>query len=105
MTELRTDPDLIPFLAPSNVAVVGASRNPRKLGYGLARNISQSGFAGNVYLVNPAGGKVLGRDLWPDISSIGEPIDLALLVVPARDVVAEIERGAAAGVGNFVVLS
>lgn len=105
MTELRTDPDLIPFLAPSNVAVVGASRNPRKLGYGLARNISQSGFAGNVYLVNPSGGKVLGRDLWPDISSIGEPIDLALLVVPAADVVAEIEQGAAAGIGNFVVLS
>ena len=105
MAPLQVDPDLVPFLAPSSVAVVGASRNPRKLGYGLARNISQSGFTGNVFLVNPAGGKVLGKELWPDLSSIAQPIDLALLVVPAPDVVVELERGAAAGVTNFIVLS
>jgi acyl-CoA synthetase (NDP forming) len=39
---------LLPFFKPQGVAIVGASTSPEKLGYGVARNLIQSGYAGVV---------------------------------------------------------
>src|SRR3972149_3851495 len=55
------DPSLEPFLAPRGVAIVGASHDPTKLGYGLSRNLVQSGYRGAIHFVNIKGGSLMGR--------------------------------------------
>lgn len=75
--------ELTPFFKPRGVAVVGASHDPTKLGYGLARNLVQSNFQGVVHFVNPKGGSLLGRPIYPDLARVPEPLDLAILLIPA----------------------
>ena len=75
---------LIPFFRPKGVAVVGASQDPTKLGYGLARNLVQSNYQGVVHFVNPKGGGLLGRPMYPSLSQVPDPVDLAILLIPAR---------------------
>ena len=45
---------------PGSVAVVGASRKPEKVGYGVFANLVQAGFQGKIYGVNPGGGELFG---------------------------------------------
>ena len=53
---LQIEPSLRPFFKPKGIVIIGASRNPTKLGFGLARNLIQSGYEGAIHLVNPRGG-------------------------------------------------
>ncbi len=80
---MQIDPTLAPFFAPKGVAVIGASTDPSKLGYGLARNLIQSNYQGAIHLVNPKGGKLFGREIIPSIRAIPDPVDLAILLIPA----------------------
>jgi acetyltransferase len=80
---LPIDSSLVPFFEPHGIVLVGASRNPMKLGFGLARNLVQSGYVGAIYFVNPSGGTVLERPLHTHISHVPDPVDLAVLLVPA----------------------
>ncbi len=77
-----SDPSLTPFFDPKGVAVIGVSRDPTKLGYGMARNLIQSGYPGAIHFVNPKGDSLLGRPIYPDISRVPDPVDLAVLLVP-----------------------
>ena len=80
---LSVDSTLIPFFEPQGIVLVGASRNPMKLGFGLARNLVQSGYEGAIHFVNPGGGTLLERPLHTHISHVPDPVDLAVLLVPA----------------------
>ena len=95
--------DLTPFFAPRGVAVVGASQDPTKLGYGLARNLVQSNFQGVVHFVNPKGGSLLGRPLYPTIGQVPDPVDLAILLIPARFVPQSLEECGARGVRAVII--
>jgi acetyl coenzyme A synthetase (ADP forming)-like protein len=95
--------DLTPFFAPRGVAVVGASQDPTKLGYGLARNLVQSNFQGVVHFVNPKGGSLLGRPLYPTIGQVPDPVDLAILLIPARFVPQSLEECGARGIRAVVI--
>ena len=77
------DPTLAPFFAPAGVAIVGASHDPTKLGYGLSRNLIQSGYRGAIHLVNIKGGTLLGRPVYPKLAEVPDPVDLAVLLIPA----------------------
>ena len=77
---------LTPFFAPRGVLLVGASHDPTKLGYGLARNLVQSNYQGAVHFVNPKGGNLLGRPLHTRIAEVPDPVDLAILLIPAPGV-------------------
>lgn len=105
---MQIDPTLAPFFAPKGVAVIGASTDPTKLGYGLARNLIQSNYQGAIHLVNPKGGKLFGREIIPSIRAIPDPVDLAILLIPASATPAALtecgERGVKAaliGSGGF----
>ena len=80
---LQTDSSLAPFFAPKGIVLFGASPNPTKLGFGLARNLVQSGYSGAIHFVNPRGGRLLARPLYPDLTAVPDPIDLAVLLLPA----------------------
>ena len=90
-----TDPTLVPFFNPTGIAVVGASTAPAKLGFGVARNLAQSGYTGAIHFVNPRGGRLLERPLYPTLADVPDPVDLAVLIVPASHV-----PGALADVGR-----
>lgn len=76
------DSSLTPFLSPRGVVVIGASTSPEKLGYGVARNLIQSGYAGAVHFVSQKPGELFGRPLHLHLSHVPDPVDLAILIVP-----------------------
>ena len=90
---------------PGSIAVVGASRNPEKVGYGVFSNLLQAGFPGPVYGVNPGGGEILGRPLYPSIDAIPGPVDLGVFVVPPNAILEGIPRLAAKGMRAGIVIS
>ncbi len=77
---------LHPFFNPLGVAVVGASRNPRKLGYGVVRNLVDYHYKGPVYPVNPVATEILGYACYSSITDVPDPVDLAIIVLPAHNV-------------------
>ena len=78
---------LNPLFAPGSIAVFGASERADSVGQVVFRNLLQAGFKGTLYAVNPRHDKVQGQPCYPDLASIGEPVDLAVVgVVDTVDV-------------------
>lgn len=98
-----SDTDLTPFLAPRGIAVIGASREPGKLGYFLARNLITSGYGGAIHLINPRGGALLGREMITSIRDAPDPLDLAVILVPPAAVPASLRECAARGVRAAII--
>ena len=98
---------LAPFFTPRGVAVIGASRDPGKLSFGVVRNLvdPQHGFPGPVYPVNPRADEILGRRCYPDIGSVPDPVDLAVLIIPAGAVLEAVEACGKRGIKAAVVIS
>lgn len=98
---------LRPFLHPTAVAVIGASANPGKLGYGVMRNLlhPEWGFPGPVYPVNPKGGTILGVPAYPDVTDVPDPVDLAVILIPAPLVPQAVARCGERGFRGVVVVS
>lgn len=90
---------------PRSVAVIGASRDPRKISGWVMRNLVEGGFAGPIHPVNPAGGEILGRPVAPDVAAIGSPVDLAVITVPRARAAEAVRACAAARVQVAVILS
>ncbi|MBI4181827.1 MAG: CoA-binding protein [Candidatus Aenigmarchaeota archaeon] len=82
---------LDPFFSPRSVAVVGASRNPSKVGHVIYRNFLEGGFRGQVYPVNPNAPDLFGHPCFPSLAAIPGPVDLAVITVPAELVPAALE--------------
>ncbi len=93
------------LLAPSTVAVVGASRRPGTIGHRIFRNLLDGGFAGPVYPVHSTAHHVGGVRAYPTVLDIPDQVDLAVIVVPASEVPAVVESCARKHVGGLVVIS
>lgn len=96
---------LRPFFAPRTVAVVGASRRRGSIGGELFRNILTGDFTGAVYPVNRGGEPVAGVRAFLSVGEIPEPVDLAVVAVPAASVLEAAEEALRAGVRALVVIS
>lgn len=93
------------FFKPKSVAVIGASHEEGKVGHSILKNIIQFGFKGDIYPVNPKGGEILGYKCYPNISTIENEIDMAVVVIPAKFVPSVIEECGTKGVKGVVVIS
>ncbi|MFE0652402.1 GNAT family N-acetyltransferase [Streptomyces sp. NPDC059534] len=97
------------LLTPRSVAVVGAGRAPGGVGRTVLRNLIGAGFTGRVYAVNAAlGGEAAefdGVPAHPSVGAIGEPVDLAIVAVPAERVPEAVADCGEHGVRGIVVLS
>ncbi|MFW3146323.1 MAG: acetate--CoA ligase family protein [Thermoplasmatota archaeon] len=71
------------FFKPTSIAVIGASSDPRKLGYKLVKNIVDGGFKGAVHPINIRGGDVYGRRSAASLDDIEGEIDLAMISLPS----------------------
>jgi acetate---CoA ligase (ADP-forming) len=96
---------LSPFFHPKGVAVVGASQNPTKLGYGLARNLIQCNYQGVVHFINPKGGSLLGRPMYRSVRDVPDPVDLAILLIPAPAVPAALRESGERGIRAAIIAS
>ncbi|HSG43450.1 MAG TPA: CoA-binding protein, partial [Anaerolineales bacterium] len=76
------EPSLLPFFKPKGVVVIGASTSPEKLGYGVARNLIQSGYQGTIHFVSQKQGQLFDRPIYTDLNQVPDPVDLAILIVP-----------------------
>lgn len=88
-----------------NIAVVGASQNPTKLGTVILNNILNNGFTGNVYPVNPNYPTVLGEVCYPRVSEIKGDVDTVVVVVPAAQVVEVVQDSAKKEVKTVIIIS
>lgn len=90
---------------PGSIAVIGASLDPKKAGHAVLDNLIRFKFKGRLYPVNPAGGEILGLKAYQKISDIDQPVDLAVIVIPARFVPDALRECAGAGIKSAVVIS
>ncbi|HWH71594.1 MAG TPA: CoA-binding protein, partial [Candidatus Sulfotelmatobacter sp.] len=93
------------IFAPKVVAVIGATENKGSVGRTVFQNLGRGGFEGTVYPVNPKRSSVLCVKAYPNIASIPEKVDLAVITTPAATVPGLIRECVAAGVKGAVVIS
>jgi acyl-CoA synthetase (NDP forming)/GNAT superfamily N-acetyltransferase len=104
--ELRADSRSIHrLLSPRSVAVIGASADPAKVGNLVVRNLQRSGFTGPIYPVNPQARSISATLAYPSIADVPGEVDLAVLAVPAADVLEVVAQCGARGVRGLVVMS
>ncbi len=93
------------FSDPGSVAVIGASRKPEKLGYGVLSNILKYGYKGAVYPINPKADEILGLKCYPSVLAVEDDIDLAVIVVPARFVAGVLDECGQKGVKGAIIIT
>ena len=89
----------------TSVALVGASADLNKIGGRPLRYLREAGYRGRVHAVNPRYDDIAGFPCSPDLQSIGESVDLAVIAVAASGVPAAIDQCAEAGIPFAVVFS
>lgn len=90
---------------PASIAVIGASRDPKKVGYAVLNNLIRFDYKGQIYPVNPSGEEILGLKSFSKVSDISKKFDLAVIAVPARFVSETLVKCADAGAMTAVILS
>jgi acetate---CoA ligase (ADP-forming) len=93
------------FFAPDSIALIGASRDHEKIPGRLLSMLRKNEFPGKLYPINPNYGDIDGLKCYPSIADVGQPIDLAIIIIPARAVLGALEQCAAVGVKNAVIIS
>ena len=93
------------FFAPQSIALIGASRDLDKIPGRLFSMLRKNEYPGKLYPINPNYDEIDGAKCFKSVAEIGAPIDLAIVVIPARAVLPALEQCAAAGVRNAVIIS
>ena len=89
---------------PRSVALVGAS-DKSAFSWIAYRNLVGSGLGEHTYLVSRRGTETHGQPTVTSCTQIGEPVDVAYLMVPQAGLLAALDDAAAAGIRNACVLS
>ncbi len=69
---------------PGSIAVIGASREPKKVGFAILNNLLRFSYKGDMYPVNPSASEILGLKAFKSVSEIDKDIGLAVIAVPAK---------------------
>src|SRR5579884_3518960 len=93
------------FFSPKTVALVGATENEGSVGRTILRNLIGSPFGGVVFPINPKRASVLGIKAYPNVASVPEPVDLAVVATPAKSVPEVIRECVEAGVRGAIIIS
>jgi acyl-CoA synthetase (NDP forming) len=99
------DPRLDAILRPRSIAVVGASHRKQAIGREILHNLIEFGYTGPVYPVNPNLAAVHSLRAYASLRDIPDPVDLAVIVVPRREVARVVDDAAAKGVRGLVVIT
>jgi len=97
--------DLSRFINPRGVAIVGASNDLARIGGQPIRLLTEFGYQGKVYPVNPKYSEIRGLPCYPDVAAVPQPCDVALVALSAAQVPGVIEQCGKAGIPYALVLS
>lgn len=89
---------------PQEIAVIGASNNPRKIGHAILKNIIDSGYEGKIFPVNPREETILGLPCYKSLKETG-PVDLAVISIPDSAVNDIARECGEAGTGGLIVIT
>jgi len=90
------------FFEPKGVVVVGA-RSSQGFGYGVPLILMNRGWGDRLHLVNPKGGELHGKPLHKSVSEVPDPVDLAIVLVPAPHVPGVLREIGKRGIGNVII--
>ena len=93
------------LFSPRSVALIGASDRPASLGAVLLRNLVQGGFAGPIWPVNPRHSTLEGLPVWPNVASLPQAPDLAVICTPAASVVSLVNELGQLGTRAVIVIT
>lgn len=93
------------MLSPRSIAIIGASPDTGKIRGQVLSILVRNGFTGRVVPVNPSYSEIGGLACFPTIAAAGDPVDLAIIVIPAAAVLGSLEECAAAGTRGAIVIS
>ncbi|HEX3537774.1 MAG TPA: acetate--CoA ligase family protein [Stellaceae bacterium] len=96
---------LTPLLAPSSVAIFGASNDPTRISGRSLRYYREAGYQGGLYPINPTRDAVQGLRAYPDLASVEGPVDCAVIAVPANLAIESMEACVAKGVRGVVMFT
>jgi len=90
---------------PKSVAVIGASDNPGKLGFHVMKSLTQGGYPGRIFPINPGKHEILGIKTFPSLLHVPEEVDLSIVVLPAELVPNTIKECEEKGVHGMVLIT
>lgn len=93
------------ILRPRTIAMIGASRKPRKLGHITLKNLIEGGFKGKIFPINPEAEGVLGLKAYASVKEVPDEVDLAVIAVPAALVPNVIRECGEKGIKAAIVIS
>jgi acetyl coenzyme A synthetase (ADP forming)-like protein len=93
------------FFDPSSVAIIGASRNPEKIGHMILKNLLEAGYKGKVFPVNPESPRILGIQTFRSVEAIPSSVDLAVVAIPSKIVPSVMEECAKKGIEAVIIVS
>jgi acetyltransferase len=94
-----------PFFSPKGVAVIGASQDAHKLGYGVIRNLLKYRYSGEIYPVNKNAFEIQGQTCFESVGKVPDPVDLAVIIVPAKTVAAVLEECGERGIKYVIIVT
>lgn len=97
--------DIIRLFSPKSIAFVGASGDISKWGHLMYSGVIAGKYEGGVYLVNPQGGEIAGRTVYKSVSDIPDPVDFAVVTVPAQKVPGLIPEFGKKGIKNVLLIT
>lgn len=92
------------FFHPQGIALIGASQDPRKGGYIISHNILK-GYQGGFYPVNPKYQEIAGHKCYPTVLEVPDPVDLAIIFIPAPLVPGAVEQCIQRGLKGAIIES
>ncbi|MDN3505528.1 MAG: GNAT family N-acetyltransferase [Rhabdochlamydiaceae bacterium] len=93
------------FFKPKSIAIVGATEKPNSVGKTLVTNLIDYNFEGDILPVNPKYETLLDKKCYPNISSIPQKIDLAVIITPAKTVPPLVKECVEKGVKCIIIIS
>lgn len=93
------------FFNPKSIAVIGASRTPGKVGFDILKNIIQYDYEGKIYPINPSADEILGKKSYPSLADVPDNVDLAVVVVPAKNVLEVIEKCGKKKISSAIIIT
>jgi len=105
MAALESAGQLDAILKPKSVAVIGASTSPDKMGHEILKNIIDGGFKGSVHPINPKADVILDLPCHKSVKDIEGPVDLAVIIIPARFVPQAVQECGEKGVKGAIIIT
>ncbi len=105
MEQDRTVQAISRILNARSVAIIGVSSDPRKFGFMTLDSIVRGGYQGQIYPINPKGGELLGLKVYKSYDELPDIPDLAVVIVPAKNVPETLLEVSRKGTPGAVILS